>query len=72
MTPAALICAACGTELQASNKFCHECGARITLPSKPAEYKQVTARTAGPCPRRRDRVPRLSGSIPHNGEIAEV
>jgi class 3 adenylate cyclase len=42
MTAAALICAACGAELGETNKFCHQCGARITLSSKPAEYKQVT------------------------------
>src|SRR5829696_10178018 len=42
MTAAALICAACGAEAGENSKFCHECGARITLPAKPAEYKQVT------------------------------
>ena len=42
MTAAALICAACGAELRENNKFCHQCGARITLSPEPAEYKQVT------------------------------
>ena len=42
MTAAALICAACGAELRENNKFCHQCGARITLLPEPAEYKQVT------------------------------
>ena len=42
MTAAALVCAACGAELQENNNFCHQCGARISLPPKPAEYKQVT------------------------------
>ena len=42
MTAAAMVCAACGTELRANNKFCHQRGARITLSPKPAEYKQVT------------------------------
>jgi class 3 adenylate cyclase len=42
MTAAALICAACGAELRDTNKFCHQCGARISLPPQPAEYKQVT------------------------------
>ena len=42
MTAAALICAACGAELREHNKFCHQCGARITLSPEPAEYKQVT------------------------------
>ena len=42
MTLAALICAGCGAELQENNKFCHQCGARITPSPKPAEYKQVT------------------------------
>jgi class 3 adenylate cyclase len=42
MTAAALACAACGAELREANKFCHECGARITASSKLAEYKQVT------------------------------
>ena len=42
MTAAALICAACGAELREPNKFCHRCGARITLSPEPAEYKQVT------------------------------
>ena len=42
MTAAALICAACGAEVGENSKFCHECGARITLSANPAEYKQVT------------------------------
>jgi class 3 adenylate cyclase len=42
MTATALICATCGAELRENNKFCHQCGARITLSPKPAEYKQVT------------------------------
>ncbi len=42
MTAAALIRAACGAELREPNKFCHQCGARITLSPEPAEYKQVT------------------------------
>jgi class 3 adenylate cyclase len=42
MTAAALACATCGAELRENNKFCHECGARITVSPKPAEYKQVT------------------------------
>ena len=42
MTAAALICAACGAELRENNKFCHQCGARITPSPEPAEYKQVT------------------------------
>ena len=42
MTAAALIRAACGAELREPNKFCHRCGARITLSPEPAEYKQVT------------------------------
>ena len=42
MTAAALICAACGAEFRENNKFCHQCGVRITLSPEPAEYKQVT------------------------------
>ena len=42
MTAAALICAACCAELRENNKFCQQCGARITLLPEPAEYKQVT------------------------------
>jgi class 3 adenylate cyclase len=42
MTAATLICTSCGAELGENNKFCHQCGARITLSPKPAEYKQVT------------------------------
>src|SRR4029079_1464232 len=42
VTAAAFICSACGAELREPNKFCHQCGARITLSPEPAEYKQVT------------------------------
>ena len=42
MTVASSVCAGCDAELRESNKFCHECGARITASPKPAEYKQVT------------------------------
>jgi DNA-directed RNA polymerase subunit RPC12/RpoP len=42
VTAAALICATCGAELRENNKFCHQCGVRITLSPEPAEYKQVT------------------------------
>ena len=42
VTAAALICAAYGVELRENNKFCHQCGARITLSPEPADYKQVT------------------------------
>src|SRR5262245_39493137 len=35
-------CASCRTELPASAKFCLECGASISIPHSPAEYKQVT------------------------------
>ena len=42
VTAAALICADCGAELRQDNKFCHQCGARITLSPERAEYKQVT------------------------------
>ena len=42
MTAAALICTACGAELQENNNFCPRCGARNTLSPKLAEYKQVT------------------------------
>src|SRR5215207_2548590 len=39
---AGVACVTCGTELRANAKFCDECGARITLSPKLAEYKQVT------------------------------
>jgi len=39
---AALACMTCGAELRPSAKFCDECGAAITVPGTPAEYKQVT------------------------------
>ena len=42
MTAAALVRAACGTELRENTNFCHQCGARITLSPKRAEYEQVT------------------------------
>jgi class 3 adenylate cyclase len=42
MTAATLTCAGCGAELGENSKFCHQCGARITLSPKPSEYKQVT------------------------------
>ena len=38
-TPA---CIACEAELQATAKFCSECGTAVSAASKPAEYKQVT------------------------------
>jgi adenylate cyclase len=42
VTAAALICGTCGADIRENNTFCHQCGARITLSPKPAEYKQVT------------------------------
>jgi adenylate cyclase len=42
MTPAALVCASCGTELPPNSKFCNECGAAVASATTPAEYKQVT------------------------------
>ena len=42
MTATGLVCAACGVELRDGDKFCHECGAPVTVSHKPAEYKQVT------------------------------
>src|SRR6516164_1019224 len=42
MTVTGLVCAACGVELRDGDKFCHECGASVTVSHKPAEYKQVT------------------------------
>jgi adenylate cyclase len=35
-------CGACGTQMTAQAKFCSECGAAVTVSTKPAEYKQVT------------------------------
>ena len=35
-------CATGGTQPREGDKFCHECGAPVTVASKPAEYKQVT------------------------------
>jgi adenylate cyclase len=76
VTAAALICASCGAELRENNKFCHQCGARITLLPEPAEYKQVTVLFAnvvrsmdiarrggyGPVARNHDRAHRALGS----------
>ena len=42
LTAAGLSCRSCGTELRGDDKFCHECGARVTQVSRSAEYKQVT------------------------------
>jgi len=42
MTVTGLVCAACGVELRDGDKFCHECGASVTVSHKPAEFKQVT------------------------------
>ena len=42
MTATGVICAACGTELGATAKFCSECGTPITQATQSAEYKQVT------------------------------
>jgi len=42
VTVASSVCPGCHAELRESNKFCHQCGARITASPKPAEYKQVT------------------------------
>jgi class 3 adenylate cyclase len=42
MTATGLSCGSCGTELNEKAKFCSECGAAVTSPAKPAEYKQVT------------------------------
>jgi adenylate cyclase len=42
MTAAGMACGSCGTQRRENAKFCDECGAPITLPHKPAEYKQVT------------------------------
>jgi class 3 adenylate cyclase len=42
MTPAALVCGSCGTELPPNSKFCNECGAAVATATTPAEYKQVT------------------------------
>ena len=42
MTAAALVCAACGTELPSDSKFCNKCGTPIGVQHSPAEYKQVT------------------------------
>jgi adenylate cyclase len=42
LAAAGVSCGSCGTELRENDKFCHECGAPITVSHKPAEYKQVT------------------------------
>lgn len=42
MTAAGVACAACGTELRQSAKFCDACGSPLTASSTWAEYKQVT------------------------------
>jgi adenylate cyclase len=42
MTAPGISCGSCGTELSEKAKFCSECGAAVTSPAKPAEYKQVT------------------------------
>jgi class 3 adenylate cyclase len=42
MTTTGLACAACAVELPPNSKFCNECGAAVSAPSKSAEYKQVT------------------------------
>ena len=42
MTATGTVCGSCGAELQASDKFCHECAAPLVAAAKPAEYKQVT------------------------------
>jgi adenylate cyclase len=42
MTATGLACAACGTDLPETSKFCNECGAAVSAGAEPAEYKQVT------------------------------
>jgi adenylate cyclase len=42
MTAAEVTCAACGTALPPSSKFCNDCGATVSAATKSAEYKQVT------------------------------
>ncbi len=42
MTAAGVACAACGTALRDSAKFCDACGSAVTEPRTWAEYKQVT------------------------------
>lgn len=37
-----LSCAACGTQLSATAKFCSECGSPVIMSTRSAEYKQVT------------------------------
>jgi hypothetical protein len=43
ITAPGLVCAACGIELPPNSKICNDCGAAVSVASKPAEYKQVTA-----------------------------
>ncbi len=42
MTATGMVCGSCGAELQAGDKFCHECAAPVVAAAKAAEYKQVT------------------------------
>jgi adenylate cyclase len=42
MTTATLSCRSCCTQLNATAKFCSECGAAVSTIAKPAEFKQVT------------------------------
>jgi hypothetical protein len=43
ITAPGLVCGPCGIELPPNSKFCNERGAAVSVASKPAEYKQVTA-----------------------------
>jgi adenylate cyclase len=42
MTTATLSCRSCGTQLNATAKFCSECGTPVAPALEPAEFKQVT------------------------------
>ena len=42
MTTAMLSCRSCGTQLNATAKFCSECGTPVAPAHEPAEFKQVT------------------------------
>src|ERR1700746_2148888 len=42
MTTAMLSCRSCGTQLNATAKFCSECGTPVAQAHKVAEFKQVT------------------------------
>jgi adenylate cyclase len=42
MTTTALSCRSCGTQLNATAKFCSECGTPVAPALEPAEFKQVT------------------------------